>query len=837
MKLVQKALLALATATKLIIATALGLALGGVGSILGAGVLSGAQTATNLATTIAYTGIVVDSEGRPVPGAKVDYYRVKARAWAPGEYILVQSTTTETNGRFELRLTRESTVVVVSKTGLAPSWRRWSPKPGATERFVLPAPGTLAGVVVDEANQPVPDAEVWVSTAWNESLDAQGGRANHYLMGLPARRCFSTRTGAEGRFRLEGFPTNAAADLSVRGSGKVLPTPTRDQISPKTLPYRTGLQEIKLVLVPAGSIEGRVVTADQNQPVPGARLSLMPDRSGARASEPVWAGADGRFAFGDLVGGTYKLRAVIGTNALPEWVADALSVTVETGQTNRAVQVPMSKGGFLSVMVRGKNDQQPLFEATVNAYRLEHQAAAPTDRNGVALFRLPAGEYRVSASEEGWRATTASRPQEVRAGQTNQVELELAPPSRITGVVRDPGGAPVPGLVVKAFPEHRAHFGEVKTDAQGRFAFDWTVESSTSSDEKFALLARDLERNWAVAVDLEEDTKTLELRLEPGLTLAGRVENSEGTPLPFGSVTVYLWTGSSGSVIATTMSTNAQGRFEVTGLPANRRYSVDVSAKGYGSAGSSSRQAEGETNRLELDPFVLQLADRPLAGRVVNTNNEPVASAYVSVSGQGQPDANVRTDAQGFFAFEGVCEGTLRVSASQQTSYANVTVEAGDTNVVLILGARSSGDRRTPSRPALLFKPLPDLAPLGLAAASVPAGKPLLLCLFDCEQRPSRRCLRLLSEQYEALRQKGLTVAAVQATPAEPESLKAWQQSQPVPFPVGWVTNLTAKPGWTASTGSLPWLILTDRQGRVTAEGFALEELEAKIKALLAKSQ
>ncbi len=40
------------------------------------------------------------------------------------------------------------------------------------------------------------------------------------------------------------------------------------------------------------------------------------------------------------------------------------------------------------------------------------------------------------------------------------------------------------------------------------------------------------------------------------------------------------------------------------------------------------------------------------------------------------------------------------------------------------------------------------------------------------------------------------------------------------------------KSRWAFGVESLPWLILTDKQGRVAAEGFPLDELETKLRAL-----
>ena len=107
---------------------------------------------------------------------------------------------------------------------------------------------------------------------------------------------------------------------------------------------------------------------------------------------------------------------------------------------------------------------------------------------------------------------------------------------------------------------------------------------------------------------------------------------------------------------------------------------------------------------------------------------------------------------------------------------------------------------------------------------------------MDVEQRPSRRLARQLSEQHDALKQKGVTVLGLQAAVTSADSLKEWKQANPVPFPVGRVAEKSDKTKWAADVESLPWLILADSKGRVAAEGFALEELDAKL-ALLDKAE
>jgi hypothetical protein len=277
--------------------------------------------------------------------------------------------------------------------------------------------------------------------------------------------------------------------------------------------------------------------------------------------------------------------------------------------------------------------------------------------------------------------------------------------------------------------------------------------------------------------------------------------------------------------------TDAQGRFEISALPPGRKYSLDATAKGYGSA-NESIQEDAETNRIELEPCVLNVADHKLAGEVVDADEKPVARANVSMYGQGQPNGSVRTDDKGRFKFDEVCEGSVQLFANSQRANGSAQAQAGDTNVVIRLGVNQSySARETPKRPSLKGKPLPDLAAVDLNSDAAPAGRPVLLCLFDIEQRPSRRFVRQLAEQHDALRQKGLTILGIQAAVTTAESFKEWKDANSLPFPVGRLPEKADQIKWVSDVESLPWLILTDGERRVTAEGFALDELEAKLKA------
>jgi hypothetical protein len=226
-------------------------------------------------------------------------------------------------------------------------------------------------------------------------------------------------------------------------------------------------------------------------------------------------------------------------------------------------------------------------------------------------------------------------------------------------------------------------------------------------------------------------------------------------------------------------------------------------------------------------------ADQRIAGIVLDDNDKPVVRASIYSYGNRQPNLNAQTDAKGRFSMNKVCAGPIQLSCnSQGGGYANVNTEGGDINIVIRLSARPGMRRASPLTASLKGRPLPDLAPLGLTPADAPADQPLLAVLIDAEQRPSRRTLRLLSEQAAALKEKGVAVVVVHTGTMADDAFKAWKQEAALPFPVGCLKDESEKARASWGAGALPWLILTDKAHRVTAEGFDLDELDAKVKAV-----
>ena len=132
--------------------------------------------------------------------------------------------------------------------------------------------------------------------------------------------------------------------------------------------------------------------------------------------------------------------------------------------------------------------------------------------------------------------------------------------------------------------------------------------------------------------------------------------------------------------------------------------------------------------------------------------------------------------------------------------------------------------------PSLVGKALPDLTPLELAATSSTTGEPVVVLLIDADQRPSRRSLKVLTDEAAALKEKHVAVIILQAGSMADAAYTAWLQETASPFPIARLRDTSAKGLFVWGARSLPWLILADKNHRVVAEGFPIEDLDAKLK-------
>jgi len=421
---------------------------------------------------------------------------------------------------------------------------------------------------------------------------------------------------------------------------------------------------------PEGSLrlEGQVITTEDD-PVAGAMVALD-----SRPPRFTKTDEDGSFYFDKLVARNYDIVAQAEEGA-------AGPVTARLSETNDPVILVLRSGGTVRVRVLEAGGGE-LADANVELRGIAVQTAT-TDASGLAAFaQVPVSRYDVVASAPGF-APQRSAVVVSRAGAAADVSLTLRAGAKVSGVVLGPEGKPVAGAHVLY-----------------RGASDWSVRADarldhvlSAADGSFAIAALPRgsfrfvadAKNYAqgssdvVALDGESETTGVEIRMEPSAVLRGRVLSAAGTPVAAARVRVAV--KGSGMVRGGGVRqayTDEEGKYEIREL---RRKLHEVVAL-HESASSEIVSADLSKAPHDVELAIALAIDGVIAGVVVDSNEEPVAGAQVTLfpdfqKGGGRSSSEWRmrgfstelTDAGGKFRVSGLAvDANYRVRAVPGTS-------------------------------------------------------------------------------------------------------------------------------------------------------------------------
>jgi protocatechuate 3,4-dioxygenase beta subunit len=289
-----------------------------------------------------------------------------------------------------------------------------------------------------------------------------------------------------------------------------------------------------------------------------------------------------------------------------------------------------------------------------------------------------------------------------------------------SGTVRDLSGTLAAGVLVSFYSAGIVSgFAEVKTDSNGRY--DIIPQFSNASDgpvnPKNTIMARDLERNLAAIEEFIGERTNVDLTLQPAITITGSVKDVRGLPVSNAELDFEFLTSKDHAHFdmqsgipfeSQPIKANEMGSFSISALPQGRDYHIQgIKAKGYGSIFARVEAKDTQTNHYTFPTILVKLANLKLAGRVLDSDGKPVAGAEVRFSGKGQPEwPTTKTDSEGNFVFDAVCEGEVQLSAfayiggppgvgifMTSGDGTGVKVQGGDTNIVINL-LDSSGNRK-----------------------------------------------------------------------------------------------------------------------------------------------
>lgn len=500
----------------------------------------------------AAAGKVVDEDGRPVAGAdlRASIQTTPRVMSIPNAFRSGGLGRSGESGRFRLGnlLPGFGYELKVTRRGFAPLKMelpaREPGQPGAEMTIVLRSGRMAFGMVVDGGRQPVAGASVTLKPGMPAGISARLRQARN-----PEK--FEGATDASGRFEIQALPAGTF-DMVVRGTG----------FAPLTVPGlvvpegkgRTDLGTV--MLAPGAAVRGKV-TDPKGNPIAGAEVraaaargETMPLLPGMDEQGPADAltAADGLFTLEDRAPGESLDLKVSHPKYGP---GSAPAVSVPTEQPVRIVLQPNAR---VSGKVTGP-DRRPVAGAYVSVNEMtsvsfgggssrmlamsNHQGTV-TDEEGAFSFNdVAPGPIEVSASATG-RQRAKLEGLEVKPGQDlTGVELLLAPGGVIEGrVIAD--GRPMPGvevaLLAPSSTESSFSFPDLNatTDGDGQFRIDG-VPSGPRTLEARAQGYRRAVRD----VEVTTETKTVELVLERGLEISGRVVDDAGNPIASANVRLY----------------------------------------------------------------------------------------------------------------------------------------------------------------------------------------------------------------------------------------------------------------------------------------------------------
>lgn len=474
-------------------------------------------------------------------------------------------------------------------------------------------------------------------------------------------------------------------------------------------------REIELHLHDELSVEGRVVGPD-GEGVGGAEIWVEGTRwSSSRAHLTARTAPDGSFRVDELgedaeIGARargYMFSPVFEASTLPLGPNGSRQVDLELvsggGEVRGRVVDPAGNGVAGALVKIGERGGGMLDLASGLRASSADPVPVATDEDGRFTYagNLPLTVQAVAVSARGWPIWKGQV--DVREGANTNVEVVLAEPARIEGRVLDADGAPVEGARVIASEEHGGGWyfepfptPRAKTDAQGRFELAWIApgqQELNASVEKRPQIGK----AKLVAKCVAGQTTSVDLVLDPGLTISGRIVDREGQPVA--RWTVRARPDPYGFAYPRQGDSDEEGRFLIANLDGEFRYHLGADPKGIFSIPSRGVLQGVRPGARDVEIVVESRAepDARIRGRLVGADGRvPVDLRVTYYAEGGDTGGYIDVDPKtGVFEKGPLLAGRyeLRVYRGGQTVFRTEVFDlaAGETRDVGVLGPGELG--------------------------------------------------------------------------------------------------------------------------------------------------
>jgi len=606
-------------------------------------------------------GRVVDAEGRPIAGTRLDAWMLKPTRHPPAfrpDRAASRAVSDEAGrftlegllqgGRYEIHARREGFATVRTQLESAP--------PSEPLRLVL-VPGRPAhGRVVDGEDRPLEGVAIEISEA-----------------GPAAAENLEVTTDGEGRFEIEALPAEEL-DLLARKDG-FAPIRVRGiEVEPGTGPADLGT----LVLTPGAAIRGRVEDRE-SEPLQGVSVWRVEDRGqtslspgGLLRRDPA-AETDeaGRFLLDGLAEGQRYHLLFAREEYLP---APVMGVEAPYPGTIEVVLRPAARvsgrvvdelGEAVSGARVGLGEQDPP-PGVVAPRSGQIPQATVTDGEGGFTFRgVAPGKIRLEARARGYQVSESLLLEVAEAEEIAELEIVLERGATVEGRVSNSRGEPVAGATLRVGPSR----GE--SDPDGYYRLEGVAPGPAELELRHPAHARTVR-----ALEIEPGTNVENVVLEAGFEVAGRVLASSGEAIE--GARVELVNEAAWERRRLSATSDDEGHFRLEDV-AEGRYRVAVAKAGWAEAdpGRSLRVEDGPVEGVELR---LEPAAR-VHGRLLGLDFDEISSVEVRAEAEKRPERAGQVDYEGHYEIRdlgpGVWHLRARLAGGRRQAEARVAIEPG----------------------------------------------------------------------------------------------------------------------------------------------------------------
>jgi large repetitive protein len=625
-----------------------------------------------LTKAAAFTGRMTDAKTKlPVAGATISLIQRTGGRMAMAGAAAAAGALTDAKGNFSVSVAPGSYMVSANHPGyelrqpLEVSIA--SGQQQSRELAVAPL-ARVSGMVVDEDRKPVAAA----------TLTPEEASSDGFMMS-PMRfmRDSVIVSGPDGRFSTR---VSGDADMRMKATRRGLP-----QAKSETFRIAAGDRKSGVVItIPSGiAVSGRV-TDREGKPLSGVAVTATEAASGPRGMvirNVVMLGGLGQEEDAVRTGsdGSFTLRVKEGTYDF-SFKREGYSVKTLRGQAvSPASNTPLEATLEPAVEITGRvvRGGTGVDGVMINTFSEGgSSASAVTGPDGsFTLSGLSPGEVRASMRKE------SDFIQEMRTftAPARDITIELPPGTRVSGRVVDKstrkpltsfqagvsnsrGGG---GMMMVAPPSLKAF-----TTDDGTFVLDNVPSGAVNLVASAPGYAQ---ARMNLTVEEGKPVTDLELELDPGTKLVGKVTGPDGSALS--GVTVRIAQTGSGSIVLGGMGkqgvTDSNGEYTIDALEPSDENVEFAHPKYVGTRKTIT--PKGREVRLDVQ----LTSGQRLSGTVVTEAGAPVADAEVEAMAGAGTYRTTRSDANGTFTFDSLPSARYRFSASKR-GFSETTLEDVD---------------------------------------------------------------------------------------------------------------------------------------------------------------